>query len=188
MGVNLNRSNVYAVLDWANEMKLHVFAAKHKTNACMLCTFNSLWWLVPRFNYTWLPLKSKNWNQELPEHPRIREISYDTVEVENDLNCFHQQRRSYNSIQFKQERSKNCNNLHALYLWQTFWKIDSRSLVQLAPKGWKQCLVLQLYQKLTSFFWPFSKRKKDTKSYFHWRDTRCGKQTRRLIFNENRQT
>ena len=32
MGVNLGYIDVYAVLEWANDMKLHVFAAKHKTN------------------------------------------------------------------------------------------------------------------------------------------------------------
>ena len=32
MGVNLGYIDVYAVLEWANGMKQHLFATKHKTN------------------------------------------------------------------------------------------------------------------------------------------------------------
>ena len=31
-GVNLGCFNAYAEVEWANDMKLHVFATKHKTN------------------------------------------------------------------------------------------------------------------------------------------------------------
>ena len=31
-GVNLKCIDAYAVLEWANDMKLHVFATKHKAN------------------------------------------------------------------------------------------------------------------------------------------------------------
>ena len=33
VGVNLGCIDSYAVLEWTNDMKLHVFATKHKTNA-----------------------------------------------------------------------------------------------------------------------------------------------------------
>ena len=32
VGVNLGCIDVYAVLEWANDMKLHVFVTKHKAN------------------------------------------------------------------------------------------------------------------------------------------------------------
>ena len=32
MGVNLGCTDIYAVLEWVNDMKLHVFATKHKAN------------------------------------------------------------------------------------------------------------------------------------------------------------
>ena len=34
VGVNLDCIDAYAVLEWANDMKLYVFASKHKANAC----------------------------------------------------------------------------------------------------------------------------------------------------------
>ena len=54
VGVNLSCTDVYAVLEWANDMKLQVFAIKHKTN-----TYHKhliwIWWLCPDLELT--PLK-----------------------------------------------------------------------------------------------------------------------------------
>jgi hypothetical protein len=42
-GVNLKCIDAYAVLEWENDTKFHVFATKHKANTGIKRTIDSLW-------------------------------------------------------------------------------------------------------------------------------------------------
>ena len=56
MGINLGCIDVYVVLEWANDMKLHVFATKHKAN-----TYHEHW---PQWNL-WRHANLNHWSKLL---------------------------------------------------------------------------------------------------------------------------
>ena len=45
VGVNLSWTDVYAVVEWVNDMKLHVFSTQQKSDQNIPGTFNLIWWL-----------------------------------------------------------------------------------------------------------------------------------------------
>jgi hypothetical protein len=63
--VNLKCIDAYAVLEWANDTKLHVFSTKHKANTYSEQWANSLWWLCLDLELTPRQIYDVIWNPRI---------------------------------------------------------------------------------------------------------------------------
>ena len=64
VGVNLGCIDVYAVLEWANDMKLHVFVTKHKVNTYHE-HFYLISWLFVHLELTPTEINDVTWNPSI---------------------------------------------------------------------------------------------------------------------------
>ena len=71
VGVNLTSIDAYAVLEWANDMKLHVFATKYKANTYIPWTFSLIWWLCPDLELTPTEIYDVTWNPKITNVLRV---------------------------------------------------------------------------------------------------------------------
>ena len=83
VGVNLGCINAYAALEWANDidMKLHVFATKHKA---ITYHENLTWWLCPDLELTPTEIYDVTWNPRIlssKDHPNTLVLLFNLLNM-----------------------------------------------------------------------------------------------------------